>query len=124
MEKNGYTILEKNYRSRYSEIDLIARKDKDLVFLEVKTRTSLRYGYPFEAVDKSKILRIRKSASFYIAKNNLNFLDIHFNVISIVLDKEIISKIFKGDSLPDDDILSVSQAVNGKIEMEYLENAF
>jgi putative endonuclease len=124
MEKNGYTILGKNYRNSYGEIDLIARKSKDLVFLEVKTRTGLQYGYPFEAVGKSKISRIRKSANFYMAKNNLSYLDVHFNVISIVMDNEIIRKLLKGASYFPDTVLSENLYINGKIEIEYIENAF
>lgn len=50
LKKNGYKILSKNYRCKLGEIDLIARDGKNLVFIEVKTRSGLRYGSPAAAV--------------------------------------------------------------------------
>ncbi|GAH24418.1 unnamed protein product, partial [marine sediment metagenome] len=48
MKEEGYFILDRNYRNRYGEIDIIAKKDKCLIFIEVKTRTNLDYGDPLE----------------------------------------------------------------------------
>ncbi|MGA1861650.1 YraN family protein [Deferribacter thermophilus] len=91
LEKQGYQILEKNFKSKYGEIDIIAQKDNQIIFIEVKTRNNKKFGAGFEAVDNRKIEKIIKTANFFITKNN--FLDklIRFDVISI--DKEKITHI-------------------------------
>lgn len=66
LEARGYEILERNYRDRFGEIDLIARDGKCLVFLEVKYRKDLKKGDPLEAVDYRKQQRIRNTARRYL----------------------------------------------------------
>lgn len=63
--KKGYTILERNFRKGYGEIDVIATEGDTLVFIEVKTRTSDKYGTPFEAIPPWKVKLIVKGAQFY-----------------------------------------------------------
>ena len=60
LQKNGYRILEKNFRDRRGEIDLIAKDGRTLVFVEVKYRKNVRNGYPEEAVDTRKQKKIRE----------------------------------------------------------------
>lgn len=68
LKKNGYKILERNYRIRGGEIDIVA-KDKDtLVFIEVKTRYSHEYGLPVESMTPWKIKFLLKTARFYLQK--------------------------------------------------------
>ncbi len=68
LQKQGYKILERNYRIRGGEIDVVA-KDKDtLVFVEVKTRYSHEYGLPLESMTPWKIRSLLKTARFYIQK--------------------------------------------------------
>lgn len=68
LKKNGYKILERNYRIRGGEIDIVA-KDKDtLVFVEVKTRWSHEYGPPAESMTPWKIKSLLKTARFYVLK--------------------------------------------------------
>ena len=68
LELKGYKILERNYRCKLGEIDIIAEdKNKDIVFVEVKTRSSLKYGAPSEAVNQYKQIHIKKVASYIIA---------------------------------------------------------
>ena len=62
----GYRILEKNYRNRSGEIDIIATKGGNLIFVEVKYRTTSMYGHPLEAVNWRKQKQIRKVAQFYL----------------------------------------------------------
>ena len=62
----GYTILERNFRCRYGEIDLVAEHEEDLVFVEVKTRRGNAYGLPEEAVDLRKQRKIVEVAHHYI----------------------------------------------------------
>lgn len=66
LKKKGYTILERNYRKQYAEIDIIAlSKDLVLVFIEVKTRTSDKFGTPFEAITSWKLRPVMKLAEYY-----------------------------------------------------------
>lgn len=71
LEAQGMTIMEKNFRCRMGEIDLIARDGSYLVFIEVKFRSSGSAGYALEAIDRRKIGRIRKTAGFYLYSNRL-----------------------------------------------------
>jgi putative endonuclease len=66
LQKNGYVILERNYKNKMGEIDLIARDGSDLVFIEVKYRKDLSKGDPAEAVNKKKQMRIRNAARGYL----------------------------------------------------------
>lgn len=65
LEAKGYTILERNYRHRKSEIDLIVRQKNWLVFVEVKTRTSDAFGFPEEFVDAKQKRKILAGADYY-----------------------------------------------------------
>jgi len=89
LKKKGYEILDKNYKTSIGEIDIIA-KDKDIiVFIEVKTRITKRFGEPFESITKEKKYRIFKIALFYLTKNkNLSHLQIRFDVISILFKNQ------------------------------------
>lgn len=62
----GYQILERNFRCRQGEIDLIAREGKWLVFIEVKYRKTAGFGEPSEAVDQRKQIRIYQAAAYYL----------------------------------------------------------
>lgn len=84
LQNKGYKILEKNYRVQGGEIDIIAKKKKELIFVEVKTRTNQNYGWPEEAVDSKKIKRILIAGEKYLQKNNVN-LYFHIDVIAILI---------------------------------------
>jgi putative endonuclease len=68
LKKDGYKIVERNYRTKYGEIDIIALDGQTLAFIEVKTRSSNAYGAPGEAVDFRKQERIIKSSMHYISE--------------------------------------------------------
>lgn len=89
-----------NYRCKYGEIDIIARshQDKSIVFVEVKYRSSLRYGLPYEAVDKNKQRKIMLVSKNYINENKLSFESKYrYDVISIYgNDIEYIENAFGG----------------------------
>ena len=72
LRKKGYCILAAGYRSPYGEIDLIARKDGVLCFVEVKTRTNLSCGLPREYVTPKKQERLRKTAAWYLMVKDLD----------------------------------------------------
>jgi putative endonuclease len=82
--KKGYTLLERNWRYRHKEVDIIAMDGHDLVFVEVKTRSSECYGTPEEAVDQKKQQYLTAAAEAYIRTRNMD-TDIRFDVVSIML---------------------------------------
>lgn len=68
LQKQGYKILERNYRIRGGEIDIVAKEGNVLVFVEVKTRWSHDYGLPAESMTFWKIKALLKTAKFYVQK--------------------------------------------------------
>lgn len=91
LTKKGFTIIDRNFRSRLGEIDLIAQKNNKIHFVEVKTRIGLRKGYPHEAVNSSKIKRIEKLLELYLQTKKLSNSQLSLDVVSIVLkpDKSV-----------------------------------
>jgi Predicted endonuclease distantly related to archaeal Holliday junction resolvase len=87
-----YAILETNWRSGKKEIDIIARKDDVIVFVEVKTRSSIRFGMPEESVTPAKAEHIVQAAMHYL--ENKTFKDIRFDIISILIKKNKEPEIF------------------------------
>lgn len=85
LKRKGYKILEKNFRCPVGEIDIIARDQDDLVFIEVKTRTSGVMGYPEEAVNLQKQRKIIHAALHYLQKRNLSDEKIRFDVMAIMM---------------------------------------
>ena len=69
---NGFTILERNYRCKLGEIDIIAVKDDIVRFIEVKYRKDFNYGYSAEAVSKRKQEKIRKCAQWFMSERNMS----------------------------------------------------
>ncbi len=88
LQERGYQIVEKNYRERYGEIDLIARDGRYLVFVEVKFRRGAASGYPEEAVDARKQERIRHAATRYLCDRRYPAdTPCRFDVVSILGEK-------------------------------------
>ena len=83
LENSGYTVLEKNYRKKFGEIDIIARKDDYLVFVEVKTRTGVSHGSPFEAVTSRKQKQISRVAQCYLQEKRLHDTAARFDVVAV-----------------------------------------
>ncbi|MBQ8605183.1 MAG: YraN family protein [Clostridia bacterium] len=80
---HGYTVVDRNYHSRFGEIDIIARKKETLVFVEVKARGRNAICEPAYAVDVYKQKKILKTAQFYILHKSKEDCDIRFDVIEI-----------------------------------------
>jgi putative endonuclease len=78
----GYEILERNYRFEKSEVDIIARIGNDLVFVEVKTRTTALFGNPEEAVSAAKRKKMIQAAENYL-ETKQSGLEPRFDVIAI-----------------------------------------
>lgn len=84
LEKNGYIILEKNYRCRNAEIDIIAKNDSYICFVEVKYRKTDNCGGAVEAVDHRKKHKITMAALYYMQKNNYSeWTPCRFDVLAI-----------------------------------------
>lgn len=84
LQENGFTILERNFRTKVGEIDIIAIKNNILRFIEVKYRNNDDFGHPLYAVSKSKQSKIYKAAQFYMNIHK-DYYDVpcSFDVISI-----------------------------------------
>ena len=87
LQKNNYKIIEKNFTCRQGEIDIIARdnRKKELVLIEVKTRTNFKYGNPCEAVNNQKKKHIYYAGQYYIYKNRIKNIPIRLDVIEIYI---------------------------------------
>lgn len=91
--EKGYELLERNFFKPFGEIDIIA-KDKDyLVFIEVKARKNVNFGFPREFVNKNKIKKIQDVAQMYMLEKNLFGIKIRFDVIEIIFDEHKITHI-------------------------------
>lgn len=87
LEKNGYLILQRNYRFERGEIDLIAKDGDELVFVEVKARTSKAFGSPEESVTPEKQEQIRNVAEGYLFENGIEDQPCRFDVVAIRYEK-------------------------------------
>lgn len=86
LRKKGYKIIEKNYTSRFGEIDLIGLYGDFLVFIEVKFRANHDYGEAMEAVNYKKQERYRKTATFYLLCNKQLELQPRFDIVEVYPD--------------------------------------
>lgn len=84
LKEKGYEILERNYRCKLGEIDVIARRGGRLAFIEIKTRTSDRFGTPQEAVDLRKQEKIFKISQWYLKDKKLEKTPVAFDVIAVL----------------------------------------
>jgi len=97
--KKGFKILRRNYRYGHGEIDIIAMDGDKLIFVEVKTRASDKFGQPEDSVTFKKRRQLRKIAEAFIQTSEVEFSECRFDVIGIVLKK-------------------------GDIQVKHIENAF
>lgn len=86
LKKHGIQVLARNYRAKKGEIDIIARDGDSIAFVEVKTRSSKRYGTAGEAVDYRKQQMIVKTAQWYIMQNNIKEFNFRFDVAEVSAD--------------------------------------
>lgn len=90
MKQQGYRILQRNFYSRYGEIDIIAREGRYLVFIEVKYRNNTSHGLPQEAVSRKKQRTICKVANYYCLTHGIpENIPCRFDVVAI-LEEDII----------------------------------
>ncbi len=85
LQSDGYNIIETNWHySKNAEIDIIAEKDNTLVFAEVKTRTSLSFGHPFEAITERKINKIHSAMLAYLNTCEKKYKSYRFDGIAVI----------------------------------------
>ena len=84
----GYKIIDRNYRTKIGEIDIIAIISGVLVFVEVKSRTNINYGYPYEAVNWRKQDKIIKSSYIYMKQKGFNDHQIRYDIIEVYLKEK------------------------------------
>ena len=83
LKTKGYEILERNFRTRKAEIDIIAMQNKEIVFVEVKLRKVLECGKPAEAINENKKKHLYNGAEYYLYKNNMMDRFCRFDVIEV-----------------------------------------
>jgi putative endonuclease len=99
LEKKGYNILFRNYKCSFGEIDIIAKHKKILSFIEVKTRSTKKYGLPQEAVTSVKQTKISRVALEFVQRYKMDNRAARFDVVSV-------------------------QSLNDGYEVDLIENAF
>ncbi len=99
LEDRGYLILDRNYRTKFAEIDIIATQGDFLVFIEVKARRNTRKGFPKEAVGFAKQKKISLAAGYYLREKKLFNVRVRFDVVAILEE-------------------------NNEVEIELIDNAF
>ena len=87
LKKKGYIISAKNYRTKFGEIDIIAKIKNKIVFVEVKTRKTNSFGTPLEAITKTKYNNIKTGVLTYLQENKIKSYQI--DVIGITLEPEL-----------------------------------
>lgn len=83
---NGYEVLDRGWRCRLGEIDIVARLASAIAFVEVKTRRTGRYGHPLEAITPSKLARLRVLAGEWCRANRVTAAAIRIDAIGIIGD--------------------------------------
>mgnify|MGYP001405200671 CR=1 FL=1 len=87
LKSKGYIVYQTNWRFGRLEIDIIAEDGKELVFIEVKTRSSEAYGRPEEAVDDKKELALLNAADIYVRNFSLE-IEVRFDIISVIINDQ------------------------------------
>ena len=93
LEAEGYTIVARNFRIRSAEIDIIARRDELIIFVEVKARSNIRHGLPAEAVNLRKQKKIIEAAGVFLQDENFCDCACRFDVVEVYLRGELVEEI-------------------------------
>lgn len=86
LTRKGYRLVERNYRCRLGELDLIALDRRVIVFVEVKTRSDHRFGGPLESVHRRKQRKMINAALFFLSQHRLHHREARFDVVGVSLD--------------------------------------
>lgn len=88
LQEEGYQILERNFYTRYGELDIIAKQNDEIVFIEVKTRSNYAYGDPIEAVTPIKQKHMYQTAKYYLYKTKQEKAFVRFDVVEVYVIRE------------------------------------
>lgn len=83
LQERGYRLLDRNWRSASGELDLILRDGATLVFAEVKTRSSLEFGHPFEAITSRKAARLRRLAAAWCRERGPGSAEVRIDAVAV-----------------------------------------
>jgi putative endonuclease len=86
LQKNGYLILEKNYRFLKAEVDVIAKKENTIIAIEVKTRSTDYFGDPQDFINQKKIKLLVSAMDNYVVERDLD-VDVQFDIVAIIKQK-------------------------------------
>jgi len=85
LQRNGYQVIDRNWRCQVGEIDIVARDVDCLVFAEVKTRTRVGFGHPFEAITSAKMQTMRKLVGEWCRAHHIASVQVRLDAISVLL---------------------------------------
>jgi len=86
LSQHGYKIVDRNFRfANFGEIDIIARENEYICFIEVKTRSGVSFGMPCESVNRKKQDNIKKLAYIYLKSHNLKNENIRFDIVEVLV---------------------------------------
>ncbi len=85
LRETGMTVLDRNWRCELGEIDLVLREGSALVVCEVKTRSSLAFGAPIEAVTRQKAARLRRLAARWLAEHDLHPPEVRIDLVGVLV---------------------------------------
>jgi putative endonuclease len=98
LESQGYVIVDRNWRCRRGEIDLVAQEGDILVFVEVKTRRGREYGTPEEAITRSKVKRLLELGQRYMLERDIEDMDWRIDLVAVELDQQ--GKLLRFEHVP------------------------
>ena len=101
LKRKGFKILERNFRTRFGEIDLVCMKGERVIFVEVKAKTGERFGEPWEMVDERKINQIKRMGKFYLMKNGMNDSWCRLDVVGVWLRDGKVEKLEHWENVGD-----------------------
>ncbi len=93
IQRRGYKVVERNYKNIIGEIDIIAKDEEDLCFIEVKSRSDNHFGSPLEAVTSQKQWKIARVAQWYLQEKRIEEQRCRFDVVSILLNNNELTSI-------------------------------
>lgn len=93
LERHGWTVLSRNWRCEFGELDVIAQRDDVVAICEVKTRRGTRFGTPLEAVTVEKLRRLRRLAGRWLVEHRVHARSVRIDVISVLVDDAGLSQV-------------------------------
>ncbi|MGI5865710.1 MAG: YraN family protein [Myxococcales bacterium] len=85
--ERGYRVVERNFKSQLGEIDLVVEKGEQLVFVEVRARSYVSFGYPEETISRAKRRKLSLAALYYVVSRRLTERVIRFDVLAVILTR-------------------------------------